>query len=58
MAKEVQTQAGQCQTHGAVEATLEVPKLGFPYVFYATWRAIARRRPFHCPECGAAVQAA
>ena len=57
MAKEVQTQAGQCPTHGAVEATREIPKLGFPYVFYASWRAIAQRRPFLCPECGATIQA-
>ena len=57
MAKEVQTQAGQCVTHGTVEATREVPKVGFPYVVYATWRAVAQRRPFRCPECGAAVGA-
>jgi hypothetical protein len=58
MAKEVQSKSGQCSEHGTVEATREVPKLGFPYVFYATWRAIAQRRPFRCPECGTAVQAA
>ena len=58
MAKEVQSKAGQCPEHGTVEATREVPKMGFPYVFYASWRAIAQRRPFGCPECGAAVQAA
>jgi hypothetical protein len=57
MAKEVQTQSGQCSAHGTVEATREIPKMGFPYVFYAIWRAVAQRRPFHCPECGAAVQA-
>jgi hypothetical protein len=57
MAKEIQTQSGQCATHGTVEATREVPELGFPYVFYAAWRAVARRRPFVCPECRAAVQA-
>ena len=57
MASEVQTQAGQCATHGTVEATREVPKMGFPYVVYATWRAVAQRRPFRCPECGAAVHA-
>ena len=57
MAKEVQTQAGRCSAHGTVEATREVPELGFPFVVYAIWRAIVRRRPFRCPECGAAVQA-
>ena len=57
MAKEVQTQAGQCATHGTVEATREVPKMGWPYVVYATWRAVAQRRAFRCPECGAAILA-
>lgn len=57
MAKEVQTQAGRCSTHGTVEATREVPEMGWPYVVYAIRRAIARRRPYLCPECGAAVQA-
>jgi hypothetical protein len=58
MAKEVQTQTGRCVTHGTVEATREVPKTGFPFVIYATWRAVAQRRPFRCPECGAAIRAA
>ncbi len=57
MAKEVQTHAGRCSTHGTVQATREVPETGFPYVVYAIWRALAQRRPFLCPECGAAVQA-
>ena len=57
MATEVQTQAGRCSAHGIVQATREVPKMGFPFVVYAIWRAVAQRRPFHCPECGAAVQA-
>ena len=57
MAKEVQTQAGRCATHGRVEATREVPKMGFPFVVYAIARAAAQRRPFLCPECGTAVQA-
>ena len=29
---------------------------GFPFVFFAIWRAVAKRRPFLCPECGAAVE--
>ena len=57
MAKEVQTQTGQCATHGTVQATREIPGTGFPFVVFAVWRAIAKRRPFHCPDCGAAVQA-
>ena len=57
MAKEVQTQAGRCSTHGPVEATREVPEMAFPFVVYAVLRAVVQRRPFLCPECGAAVQA-
>jgi hypothetical protein len=57
MAKEVQTQAGQCSRRGTVEATRELPEMGFPFVVYAIWRAVAQCRPFLCPECGAAVQA-
>jgi hypothetical protein len=57
MAAEAQTQTGRCSTHGTVEATREVPEMGFPFVLYAIRRALAQRRPFHCPECGAAVQA-
>ena len=57
MATEVQTQAGRCATHGTVQATREVPEMGFPYVVYALRRAVALRRPYLCPECGAAVQA-
>jgi hypothetical protein len=57
MTKEIQTQAGRCSTHGTVEATRAVPTRGFPFVVYAIWRAAAQRRPFLCPECGAAVQA-
>jgi len=29
--------------------------MGFPFVVYAIRRAIAQRRPYLCPECGAAV---
>jgi hypothetical protein len=57
MANEVQTQAGRCSAHGTVEATREIPDMGFPFIVYAIRRAIARRRPFRCPECGTAVQA-
>jgi hypothetical protein len=57
MAKEVQTHAGRCSTHGTVQATREIPQMRFPYVVYAIRRTLAQRRPFLCPECGAAVQA-
>ena len=55
MANEVQTQDGRCATHGAVLATREIPKMGFPFVVFAIMRAVAMRRPFKCPECGAVV---
>ena len=57
MTKEVQTQAGRCSTHGTVQATREIPEMGFPFVVYAIRRALAQRRPYLCPECGTAVQA-
>jgi hypothetical protein len=41
MAKEIQAQAGRCSTHGTVQATREIPQMGFPYVVYAIWRAVA-----------------
>jgi hypothetical protein len=55
MAKEVETQTGQCPTHGTVKGTREIPRMGFPFVYFAITRALARRRPFNCPECGAAL---
>ena len=57
MAKEVQTQTGQCAAHGTVEATREIPKIGFPYVYFSIMRSIAQRHPYRCPQCGAAVEA-
>jgi hypothetical protein len=57
MAKEVQTQMGECPTHGTVEATREIPGMGFPFVVFAIMRSFAKRKPFTCPECGAQVQA-
>jgi hypothetical protein len=27
----------------------------FPFIVYAIRRQLARRRPFHCPKCGADV---
>jgi hypothetical protein len=56
MAKETQTRTGRCATHGTIQATREIPKMGFPLIVYGPWRAIAKRRPFRCPECGTAVE--
>ncbi len=55
MAKEVETQTGRCPAHGTVQATREIPGMGFPFVYFAVARALARRRPYQCPTCGAAV---
>jgi hypothetical protein len=57
MATELQTQTGRCPAHGTVEATREIPKLAFPYVYFAIMRSIAQRRPYRCPQYGAAVEA-
>ncbi len=58
MATEVQTETGRCSTHGTVEATREIPRMGFPFIVYAILRSRAQRKPFLCPECGAAVEPA
>jgi hypothetical protein len=55
MANEVQTRKGTCPTHGAVDATREVPRVGFPFILYAVRKTLANRRPFRCPSCGEAV---
>jgi hypothetical protein len=55
MASETETQTGRCETHGTVEATREIPTMGFPFVYFAIARAIAKRRPFRCPTCGSPV---
>jgi hypothetical protein len=55
MAKEIETRTGRCATHGTVEATREIPGMGFPFIYYAVVRAMAKRRPFLCPTCGQPV---
>ncbi len=55
MRKEVQTKAGSCPDHGAVQATREIPGAGFPFIVNAVRRWLAKRRPFRCPECGTPV---
>ncbi len=56
MATETQTIHGDCPTHGTVEATRELPKVTFPPIITAVRRAMAKKRPYRCPECGAEVQ--
>jgi hypothetical protein len=55
MASEVQTKAGQCPAHGTVQATKEVPRPSFPFLFYGVRRLLATRQPYRCPTCGEAV---
>jgi len=55
MASEVETRTGHCPAHGNVEATRQIPETGFPFIYFAIARAMARRRPFQCPECGEPV---
>jgi hypothetical protein len=56
MANEVQTTTGDCPTHGTVEATREIPKVTFPPIITSVMRALAKRRPYVCPTCGAACE--
>ena len=55
MANEVERRGGHCPEHGVVEAAREIPKMGFPFIYFAIARAMARRRPFRCPDCGRPV---
>jgi len=55
MATVTETRDGRCPTHGAVEATRKMPKLGFPFLYFGTLRLLARGRPFLCPTCGQPV---
>ena len=50
-----ETKTGRCAVHGTVEATRKMPEMGFPFIVLAVSRAIARRRPFRCPNCGKPV---
>jgi hypothetical protein len=47
--------------HGSTPASkrvmAQIPTMGFPFIVFAVWRAIAKRRPFRCPDCGAAIAA-
>lgn len=56
MAKtESEIQTGSCATHGRVEASRDIPKMGFPFIYYGVRRMLAKRRPFKCPTCGSPV---
>jgi hypothetical protein len=57
MATEAESTTARCATHGLVQATRQIPEMGFPFVVYAARRYLARRRPFRCPTCGAAIDA-
>lgn len=50
---ETRTRPGRCPIHGEITAEKVLPRLRFPYVVFATWRAIASLRPYRCPSCGA-----
>jgi hypothetical protein len=56
MATETQTTTGNCPTHGTVEAVREIPRVTFPPLITAALRALAKRRPYRCPTCGAKVE--
>jgi hypothetical protein len=56
MPAETQTTTGTCSTHGTVEATRKTPRMSFPFIVYGIRRAIAKRRPYHCPTCGEEVK--
>lgn len=56
MATETQTIVGECPTHGEVRATRQIPKVTFPLIISGIMRAVAKRRPYQCPTCDAAVQ--
>ena len=55
MATETQTRTGTCPTHGTVQATREMPKPSFPFLFYAMRRLMTGNRPYRCPTCGTPV---
>jgi hypothetical protein len=46
---------GHCPTHGAVDATKEVPKFRFPFLLYGGLRVLSSFQPYRCPQCGEKV---
>ncbi len=55
MATITETRTATCPTHGSVLAERRIPKLTFPFLVTAAMRYLAKRKPFRCPDCGAAV---
>jgi hypothetical protein len=51
----IETRRARCAQHGDVDAQRVLPAMKFPFVYYAIKRALARRGPYRCPDCGAAV---
>jgi hypothetical protein len=51
MKTEVERRQGECPTHGPVEGTREIPRMGFPFIYYSVLRWRARKKPFVCPTC-------
>jgi hypothetical protein len=51
MDEELETRTGRCESHGTVTGARKIPRMGFPFIWFAAARALARRRPFRCPEC-------
>ena len=55
MTDAIEIRPGNCPTHGAVQAGRPMPRPSWPFAVYAIRRMLAGRRPYRCPECGAAV---
>jgi hypothetical protein len=49
------SRTAHCPSHGAVEATKQVPQPSFPFVLYGFRRLFTVARPYRCPMCGAKV---
>ena len=56
MATEMQTQSGRCPIHGDLDGVRHMPTSGFPWIYHAVRRMMARRRPFRCPNCGEPIE--
>jgi hypothetical protein len=54
-ATQTKTKAGQCPTHGSVQATKEVPAFKPPGLFWAVQRVGSAFQGYRCPQCGAKV---
>jgi rRNA maturation protein Nop10 len=52
------TKAGECPTHGRIEAVKEVPAFSPPGIFWAFRRLGSLGTPYRCPQCGQKVRQA